>query len=126
MARSRTPLRVSAAGASSSLRAWASPSAGVLPSLPLAIGRFTPSTGLPDTALFAEIIEQGGQRRELAPDAGGPQAAGLEVLAPGDDMRPRDRAPLRGSAQAGAGRNLAHVNFIGASRFGIGDVGEPF
>ena len=27
------------------------PSAGVLPSLPLAIGRFAPSTGLPDTAL---------------------------------------------------------------------------
>jgi hypothetical protein len=44
MARSRTPLSVSPGGASSSLRAGASPSACVLPSLPLAIGRLTPST----------------------------------------------------------------------------------
>ena len=42
---------VTAGGASSSLRACRSPSAGVLPSLPLAIGRLTPSTGLPSTAL---------------------------------------------------------------------------
>ena len=41
-------------------------------------------------------------------------------------MRPRDRAQLRGSAQAGKGRKLAHVNFIGPAGFGIGDVGEPF
>jgi len=39
MARSRAPLSVSA---------------GVLPSLPLAIGRFTPSTGLPETALRSQ------------------------------------------------------------------------
>ena len=39
---------------SSSLRAWPSPSAGVLPSLPFATGRFTPSTGLPDTALRSQ------------------------------------------------------------------------
>jgi hypothetical protein len=43
-----------AGGASSSLRAWASPSAGVDPSLPLAIGRLTPSTGLPETALCSQ------------------------------------------------------------------------
>jgi hypothetical protein len=30
------------------------PSAGVLPSLPFAIGRLTPSTGLPDTALRSQ------------------------------------------------------------------------
>jgi hypothetical protein len=39
MARSRTPLSVSAGGASSSFRACRSPSAGVLPSLPFAVGR---------------------------------------------------------------------------------------
>ena len=54
MARSRTPLSVAPGGASSSLRACASPSAGVLPSLPLAMGRFTPSTGLPLTALRSQ------------------------------------------------------------------------
>ena len=42
------------AGASSSLRAFASPSAGVLPSLPFTIRSFTPSTGLPDTALRSD------------------------------------------------------------------------
>ena len=40
-------------------RACASPRAGVLPSLLLAIGRFTPSTGLPsDRVALTEIIEQ--------------------------------------------------------------------
>src|ERR1035441_2966206 len=47
MARSLTPFSVSGGGASSKRRACASPRAGVLPSLLLAIGRLTPSTGLP-------------------------------------------------------------------------------
>lgn len=51
MARSRTPLRVVEGGASRRDLACFSPKAGVLPSLPLARGRFTPSTGLPRTAL---------------------------------------------------------------------------
>jgi hypothetical protein len=33
---------------------WASPRAGVLPSLPFAIGHLTPSTGLPATALRSQ------------------------------------------------------------------------
>src|SRR6202011_2476683 len=45
---------VPAGGASNSFRACTSPSAGVLPSFPLAIGRFTPSTGLPVTALRSQ------------------------------------------------------------------------
>lgn len=49
--RSRMPFTVSSAGAANNLRACSSPSAGVEPSLPLAAGRFTPSTGLPTTAL---------------------------------------------------------------------------
>ena len=53
-ARSRTPLSVSPGGASSSLRAWASPSAGVLPSLLFTLGRLTPSTGFPATALCSQ------------------------------------------------------------------------
>jgi hypothetical protein len=41
----------------------------VLPSFPLTIGRFTPSTGFAgDSVAFAEIIEERGQRRELAPE----------------------------------------------------------
>jgi hypothetical protein len=61
--------------------------------LPFAIGRFHAVDGIAGHGVaLAEIIEQRGQRRELAPDAGGRQAAGLEVLAPGDDMGARDRA----------------------------------
>ena len=51
MARSRLPLRVPAGGASNSVRAWPSPSAGVLPSLASDRGRLTPRTGLWLTAL---------------------------------------------------------------------------
>ena len=49
-----------------------------------------------DGVALAEIIEQRGQRRELAPDAGRRQSAGLQVLAPGDDVSSGDRAQLRG------------------------------
>src|SRR5918911_1567259 len=54
MARSRLPLRVSAGGASKSARAWPSPKAGVLPSLPSALGRLTPRTGLWLTAFTSQ------------------------------------------------------------------------
>jgi hypothetical protein len=83
MARSRTPLSVSAGGASSSWRAWASPKADVLPSLLLTLRRLTPSTGFPDSVALAEVIKERGQGRELAADAGARQAARFEVLAPG-------------------------------------------
>jgi hypothetical protein len=56
MVRSRTPLSVSSGGASSSFRAWASPSAGVEPSLALPDGRLTPSTGLPAMALCYSLV----------------------------------------------------------------------
>ncbi len=46
-----------------------------------------------DGIAFAQIIEQ---RRELAPDAGGGEVAGLEVLAPGDDLSAGDDTQLDG------------------------------
>ena|SRR6516165_7148607 len=88
MARSRTPLSVSSGGASSSLRAWASPSAGVDPSLALAEGRLTPVDRITSySVMLAEVIEQRGERRQFAADGGIGQLAGLEMLAPGDDVR---------------------------------------
>jgi hypothetical protein len=47
-------LQLSRAGAASSLRTWASPKAGVLPSFPFAAGRSTPSTGFPTTAFRSQ------------------------------------------------------------------------
>ena len=127
MARSRTPLSVSAGGASSSLRAWRSPSAGVLPSLPLAIGPLDAVDRIAgDGVAFAEVIEQRGQRRELAPDGGRRQLAALHVLAPGDDVRPGDGAQLRVVPQAGKGDEFPHVVLVGPAGFRVGDVGEPF
>src|SRR5947209_854661 len=41
-----------------------------------------------DSVAFAEIIEERGQRRELAPNAGRRQTASFHVLAPGNNMRP--------------------------------------
>ena len=54
MARSRTPLRVSSGGTCKSLRAWASPRACVLPSLPFGIG-LTLSTGLSMMLLRSQL-----------------------------------------------------------------------
>jgi len=45
--------------------------------------------------VLAEIIEQGGERRELAADAGVGKFTLLQVLAPGDDMA---RVAARNSA----------------------------
>ena len=41
-----------------------------------------------DSVAFAEVIEERGQRRELAPNAGRRQTASFHVLAPGNNMRP--------------------------------------
>jgi hypothetical protein len=37
--------------------------------------------------MLAEVIEQRGERRQFAADGGIGQLAGLEMLAPGDDVR---------------------------------------
>jgi hypothetical protein len=41
-------------------------------------------------------------------------------------MGSSDGAQLRRSAEACEGRKLAHVDFVRAPCFGIGDIGEPF
>jgi hypothetical protein len=44
--------------------------------------------------------------------------------APGDDVRPRDRAQLGRFVQAGEGAELLDVDFVAAAAFGIGNGGE--
>jgi hypothetical protein len=41
--------------------------------------------------VLAEVIEQGGERRELAADAGVGKPAALQVLSPGDHVSAGDR-----------------------------------
>jgi hypothetical protein len=76
--------------------------------------------------VLAEIIEQGGEGRELTADTGGSERALLEVLAPGDDVGAGDGAQLGDAAQAGEGDELLDVDLVGAAGFGVGEVGEPF
>jgi hypothetical protein len=86
----------------------------------------TPSTGLREIALCSQRIEQGGERREFAADAGGREPAFLEVLTLGDDVVTGDGAQLGDAAEAGEGDELLDVDLVGAACFGVGEVGEPF
>ena len=79
-----------------------------------------------DRVALAEIIEQGRQRREFAPDARRGEYTRLEVFAPGDNVGPSDGAQLSRSPQAGEGGELTDIVAVGAPGFGIGDIGEPF
>ena len=76
-----------------------------------------------DGVVLAEIVEQSGERRELAPDAGVSEPAALQVLSPGDDVGAGDRSQLGDAAEAGKGDKLLDVDLIGAAGFRIG---EPF
>jgi hypothetical protein len=62
-----------------------------------------------DSVMLAEIIEQGRERRELAANSGIGQAAGLKMLASGDDVGARHGAELGRTAQAGKGTKLTRV-----------------
>jgi hypothetical protein len=79
-----------------------------------------------DGVVLAEIIEQGGERRELAADAGVGELAFLEVLAPGDDVGAGDGAQPGDAAEAGEGDELLDVDLVSPAGFGVGEVGEPF
>src|SRR6202035_5017894 len=79
-----------------------------------------------DGIALAEVIEQRRKRRELAADARWSETPSLHFLAPGDHMRPRDGAQRAVIFQIGEGDELRDIDLVGASRFGVGDVGEPF
>ena len=79
-----------------------------------------------DHVPLTQIIEQRGKRRKLTANARRREVAGFHVLAPGDDMRPPHRAQRKVIFQIGEGDELRDIDFIGASRFFIGDVREPF
>jgi hypothetical protein len=54
------------------------------------------------------------------------EGAEIEVFAAGDDVGPGDGAQLGDAAQTREGDKLLDIDFVGPSRFGIGEVGEPF
>jgi hypothetical protein len=76
--------------------------------------------------VFAEIIEQGGERRELAANTGVSKLTLLQILSPGDDVGAGDGAQLTDAFEASEGDKLLDIDLIGAAGFRIGEVGEPF
>jgi hypothetical protein len=79
-----------------------------------------------DGVVLTEIIEQGGERRELAADAGRGKLAFLEVLAPGNDGGTGDGAQLRNAAETSKADELLHIDLVGPASSGIGEISEPF
>jgi hypothetical protein len=110
MAWSRLPLRVFSGGASSSARAWPSPSAGVLPSLPSAFGRLTPRTGLWLTALTSQRWSKSdataASLRRMELGAKPRRSRSFRQAIP---VGARDLAHFLRAPDAGEGRELLHV-----------------
>ena len=79
-----------------------------------------------DGVLFAEIVIERGQRRELAAHDGAGEGPGFQRAAPGDDMGPGDLAQFHHGADADEPAELANVALIGAARVLVADVGRPF
>jgi hypothetical protein len=79
-----------------------------------------------DGVPVTEIFEQRRQSREAMPDRGAPELAPREVVAPGDDMRPGDRAEFFRPGDAGELHEVADRVLIGAPGATIADVGKPF
>jgi hypothetical protein len=76
--------------------------------------------------MFAEIVEKGRERRELAANAGRGQCTLLELPAPSDDVGAGNAAQFGDAAQAHERDEFRDIDLVGPVGFGIGEVGEPF
>ena len=74
---------------------------------------------------LAKVRKERRQRRELAPDGRGGELAGLERVAPGDDVRPGDVAKPRAIGEADEGGEVADRVAVDATCAGVCDVREP-
>ena len=75
--------------------------------------------------LLAEEVEHLGHGGQFPPDARGLERAAFKVLAPRDDMRPRDRREALRIAQAHKAHEVRQVLTIGAAGVAVLDVGQP-
>ncbi len=69
-----------------------------------------------DRIAVEKVIEQAGQRCQLAPDRCPGQAALFELVTPGEDMRPGDGAELLGGRDAKKAGEVLDVALVGAAR----------
>src|SRR5215471_8996741 len=126
MARSRLPLRVSAGGASSSMRACSSLSAGVRPSPALvSLGRFTPFTGLCTTALRSQRYSNKDETAESLRRIVDPSSPPLQILTPGNQVRSGHHPEHFRVGDAGKTHKVLEVVVVRAACLRVGDVREP-
>ena len=78
-----------------------------------------------DSVLLAEIFEQRRQRGEPVADRGAAEPASRQLVAPGDDVRPRDGAEFLRPSNAGEAHEVADRVLVDAARVGIAEIGEP-
>ena len=79
-----------------------------------------------DSVLFAEVIEEVGQRGEFPANRGRRHTLFLQRLAPGDDVGSSDDSEVGEVLDANELHELPDVIAVGPPGVGVGDVGEPF
>ena len=127
MARSRFPLRVFAGAAlreGDALGHWRWPESCLR--LVSERGRLTPRTGIVGHGVdLAQMVEQRGQRRELAPDRCRAAAGTFQMFAPGQKMRAGDFPEMLRILHAEERHEPGHIVAVRAPRVRIADIGEP-
>ena len=73
----------------------------------------------------AEVIEEGTDGGEFAPDGGRAELLPFEILAPGDDVGAGHRAQFDMILDAEELNELADVLAVGEAGVAVGEVGEP-
>jgi hypothetical protein len=76
-----------------------------------------------DRVKFAEVVEERGHRRQLAPDGTGRQAAALEVFSSSDEVGAGDLPHFLRALDAREGREFFHVTAVGAPGAWVVQVG---
>ena len=78
-----------------------------------------------DRVLVAEVVEDGGEGRELPPDGRRGQGASLQILALGDDVGAGHGAEFLGPLDTDERGEVSQIVLVGPAGARILDVGEP-
>ena len=92
----------------------------------LAPGSLDASDWIVGAGVFlAEILEQGGQRRQPVPDRAAAEIAPRQVVAPGDDVGLGHGAEFFRLGDAAGAHEIVDRVFVGAPGAAIADISEP-
>jgi hypothetical protein len=91
------------------------------------LGAFDAADGVvADRINLAEMVEERGDRGQLAPDGAGGQAAPFEVFSPSNQVGAGHGAHFFGALDAGEGREFFHIDPVSAPGAGVIQVRKPF